>query len=326
MTQFAPMPAARVIDELARRRWLIVSGKGGAGRSTVSALLGAELAARGRRVLVATTGHDDRLAWMLGEDGLREEATEVSPGLWIQRVVPHVCIREYAGMILKTKRLASLVFGNRVVRRMMDAVPGLDDFAILGKVWHEATRGGDYDTVIFDGPASGHLRLVLGVPRAIVESVARGPLVDEALRMVQSLRDPATTGAVLVGLPEQWPLTELDELSEALRVDVGVDVAALVVNKHWPADLPDLGAPPPDASASVLGLIETIRELRRRGHAHAAEVDAWLSTLELGPDRRGRPMFVLPAIGSGFDADALSRVREQIRNGTAMQPRGESVR
>src|SRR5512147_2710176 len=84
-----------VLSDLERRRLLIVSGKGGVGRTTVAALLGFALASKGRKVLVATTGHDDRLAWMLGGERLGDVPVEVAPGLEIQRLVPATCVEEY---------------------------------------------------------------------------------------------------------------------------------------------------------------------------------------------------------------------------------------
>lgn len=223
---------ADVFDALARRRLLIVSGKGGVGRTSVAALLGLALAARGKRTLVATTGHDDRLAWMLcGSDAtLPDTPQEVSPNLHVQRLVPQVALREYGALVLKSQMLSTAVFDNRVVRRLLKSLPGLDDFTILGKVWHEAVRARSYDVVIFDGPATGHLRLNLGVPRAILKTIPAGPLVSEARLMQDALENDSLVTSVLVGLPETWPLTELGELGAALRREVGISVGALVVN------------------------------------------------------------------------------------------------
>ena len=259
-----------VLKELGRRRLLIVSGKGGVGRTTVAALLGSALAFEGRKVLVATTGHDDRLAWMLGGERLLDVPVEVAPGLEIQRLVPETCVEEYGALMTHSQRLSHAVFGNKVVRRLLRAIPGLDDFAILGKVWHEAVRARSYDTIVFDGPASGHLRLVLGVPQAILETVNDGPLTDEATAMRDSLQDDAICAAVLVGLPEPWPLTELGELSTALRREIGMGAGTLVVNKLWPL-LPSLGSVMDPQVARMLGTVDAIgrrgreqRQVRRR--------------------------------------------------------------
>ncbi|MFV8750142.1 ArsA-related P-loop ATPase [Nannocystaceae bacterium ST9] len=273
-----PRPPAELFEQLGARRLLIVSGKGGVGRTTVAALLGMALAARGRRVLIATTGHDDRLAWMLGGERLPDVPVEVAPGLSIQRLVPATCAEEYGALVTHSHRLSHAVFGNKVVRRLLRAIPGFDDFAVLGKVWHEAVRARSHDVVVFDGPASGHLRLVLGVPRAIVETVAEGPLAREAAAISAALGDAAISQAVLVGLPEIWPLTELAELAEALRVEVGLSVGARVVNKLWPREFVSLEPPASelDEDGSLARMFAAVARVGQRGDDQAQVVADWL--------------------------------------------------
>lgn len=274
----------QLLAKLEQRRLLIVSGKGGVGRTTVAALLGSALASRGRKVLVATTGHDDRLAWMLGGEQLRDCPTEVAPGLDIQRLVPATCVEEYGVLITGSETLSHAVFGNKAVRRLLRALPGLDDFAILGKIWHEAVRARSYDTIVFDGPASGHLRLVLGVPQALLDTISDGPLLNEARAMRDSLQDPTLTESVLVGLPEPWPLTELGELATSLRRELGMGAGTLVVNKMWPG-LPSLGSRGPVASASVQGMLEVLGDMAARGREQAQVVRDWVEQREgLGED------------------------------------------
>jgi anion-transporting ArsA/GET3 family ATPase len=233
-----------VFDALAARQLLIVSGKGGVGRTTVAALLGLALARRGRKVLVATVGLDDRLAWMLGQPALRETPVPAAPNLHIQRVVPQRCIREYGALILHNQRIADAVFDNAPMRRLLRTIPGLDDFAILGKVWHESVRAHTYDAIIFDGPATGHLRYTLGIPQAILRTLSVGPLPREARLMQDSLEDNTRVQAVLVGLPDRWPLSELGEMASALREELHVNIGAVVVNGLWP-ELPALADTPP---------------------------------------------------------------------------------
>lgn len=269
----AERTAAGVFDELARRTFVVVSGKGGVGRTTVAAMCGLALADRGRRVLVATTGLDDRLAWMLGTPTLSEQPTLVEGGLWVQRLSAPACIREYGALVLRSSRLSTAVFDNRVVSRLMRAIPGLDDFSLVGKAWHDAFRGGNYDTVVFDGPATGHLLYTLGVPRAIRQAIAPGPLTREAELMCGHLEDRARTTAVLVGLPERWPLTELDELSVALGEQVGIGVSAVVVNGLWPADaaLPVLA----DDGSGAAAVCDAVTRAFATGQRHQRELQAW---------------------------------------------------
>lgn len=269
--------ARPVFEALASRRFVVVSGKGGVGRTTVAAMIGRELATRGAKVLVATTGHDDRLAWMMGASTLTDRPVRAPSGVFVQRLFAPTCIREYGALVMRSARVSSLVFDNRVVAKLMRAIPGLDDFSLVGKAWHEAFRGGEYDVVVFDGPATGHLLYTLGVPRAILSTIAPGPLTREAELMQKHLTDPAQSCAVLVGLPERWPLTELDELAGALGRDVGIGVAGVFVNGMWPAQAPavtTVGDP------AVAALIERARRVTDVGERQRDELEQWRASTQ----------------------------------------------
>lgn len=293
-----------LFEALGVRRLLIVSGKGGVGRTTVAALLGSALAARGRRVLVATTGHDDRLAWMLGGERLEDVAIEVAPRLSIQRLDPATCVEEYGALITRSQRLSHAVFGNKAVRRLLRAIPGLDDFAVLGKVWHEAVRARSFDTILFDGPASGHLRLVLGVPQAILETVSEGPIVREAAAMRDALQDASVTAAVLVGLPEPWPLTEMGELADALRDEIGLGIGALVVDKLWPS-LPPL--PAIDRRHPAAAMLRVVNDVGERGREQREVLRAWLD------ERAGSPNPLLTIPWWPWGLEEPERMQELLR-------------
>ena len=288
-----------VFDALATRQLLIVSGKGGVGRTTVAALLGLALARRGRRVLVATVGQDDRLAWMLGLPALADTPVAAARGLYVQRVVPHVAIREYGALMLHSERVANAVFDNGPMRSLLRTIPGLDDFAILGKVWHDAIRAHSFDAIVFDGPATGHLRYTLGIPQAILRTLTVGPLPREAQLMQDSLEDPRLTQAVLVGLPDRWPLTELGEMAAALREELHVGIGAVVVNGLWPAGLSDLNPVDDPASARVLAATTVVA---RQAQRQRESVAAWLaSESSLASARRPAPPVVtLPWRFQGF--------------------------
>ncbi|MCA9689066.1 MAG: ArsA family ATPase [Nannocystaceae bacterium] len=308
--------ASAVVDDLAKRALLIVSGKGGVGRTAVSALLGLELARRGRKVLVATVGHDDRLAWMLGQQTLADTAVEIAPRLHVQRVVPHVCVREYGSMMMRSERISRAVFDNKLMRRVMGALPGLDDYAILGKLWHVACRAREYDCVVYDGPATGHLRYNLQVPSAILETVPRGPLIKDAKAMHEALIDPRRVAAVLVGLPARWPLTELGELATSLREELHVSIGALIVNGLWPINVPLLPEPPRDDPDGALerffAITNTIAAQARRQETN---VSAWLAE-EQRLGRATPPVIELPWRWAGIAGLAdLQALADALREG-----------
>lgn len=300
-------------EHLASRRLLVVSGKGGVGRSTVALLVAQGLAARGKKVLLATTAKDDRLASLCGLAALDESPQSPSPGLSLLRLTPSRCVRDYAEMVLWSRRFARAIFENKVVRRLLAAIPGMEDFAVLGKVWHEATRAHTYDHVVFDGPASGHLRTTLRAPASIAETLSSGPLAKEAKSMLQSLQDPTQVGLVLVALPQAWPLTELSELVSALQNSPGVPSAALVVNQRWSFSCGELfgtGGDEP-VNPNLAACLAAVKSVSDRAKADAEAIASWRASLQ--DPLRSLPLLELPYLASGLDGpSAIEQLRAQM--------------
>jgi anion-transporting ArsA/GET3 family ATPase len=223
-------------------------------------------------------------------------------------------------MVVRSERVSAAVFDNRVVRRLLQAIPGLDDFAVFGKAWHEAARGGSYDTVVFDGPATGHLLYTLGVPQAILRAIPAGPLTREAELIVGTLRDPERTEAVLVGLPEQWPLTELGELGASLRQQRGIAIETMVINGMWPAGVPILGPPAAalDPEGVVSPVLATAGTIGRTGRRHRQTVQQWCSS-EAAKGCGVRSVLTLPWRWEGLcELGGLERMLAELEGGAVI--------
>jgi anion-transporting ArsA/GET3 family ATPase len=217
------------------RRFLIVTGKGGVGKTTVSAAHALSLASRGKRVLVAMCNAKERLSAMLGCDLIGSEVMQAAPNVWAVNMTPDRALEEYGSLALKSKTLYTLLFDNKYVRTFFRAVPGMQEWALLGKAWwHTTETAADgsrkYDVVILDAPATGHGLDMLRVPKVIVDIVPPGLLRRDAERAWAMFRDPEASGVVLVTLPEEMPTTETLELAHALKDELGLPIAQVVVN------------------------------------------------------------------------------------------------
>jgi anion-transporting ArsA/GET3 family ATPase len=221
------------------KRLILVVGKGGVGRSTVAAAIALECARRGRNTLLYESNANDRLAALLapGRPAVGSDIASLGDRLSAVNTNPQAAMAEYGLMILRFKSVYEMVFENRVTKAFLRAVPGLDDYAILGKCWYhviEEKRGRPvWDTVIFDMPASGHAASMLRVPNVIVETVPEGPLTRDARSVLALLRDPARTAAVLVTLAEEMPVNEACELESKL-VAMGIVPQRAVANQMYP--------------------------------------------------------------------------------------------
>jgi anion-transporting ArsA/GET3 family ATPase len=224
------VPGLALLD----RRLLVVTGKGGVGKSTISAALALLAAERGKRVLVCEVNAQERVAPLLGGPASGSEIREVLPGLFTVNVLPRDAMREYGLMTLKFRTIYDAVFENRVVRYFLKAVPSLAELVMLGKILHEVRledRGRPrWDLVVLDAPATGHAVQLLRVPGALLDTVPPGPLRRDAAWMQALLVDPATTALSIVTLPEEMPVNEAIELDAAVRGILGMPRGALVVN------------------------------------------------------------------------------------------------
>ena len=220
------------------KRLIVVGGKGGVGRTTVAAALAVAAARRGKRVLLAQTRSKERLSTLLDGPPVTTAIVRVRPNLWAVNIFPEAALHEYGLMVLRSELLYRALFENRVSRAFIRAIPGVDDYSLLGKVWYHTTeleRGRPrYDLVILDGPATGHVVTLLQIPKAIVAAVPDGPLTATARACIELLKDPVRTAAVLVTLAEEMPVNETIELAARLRDSVGVTVGPVIVNQLYP--------------------------------------------------------------------------------------------
>jgi len=216
------------------RRFLFVTGKGGVGKTTVAASLARGASRAGRRVLLATT---DPLPHAEHLPGARFGA---APAAYAERfftvlLEPEAALKEYGQLLIKPRLARQALFENRYTQGFLAAVPGLPEWAVLGKAWYHTTEnvGGEprFDSVIFDAPATGHGFEMLRLPRVITEVAPMGLLRRDAELAWELLSDPARSAIVIVTLPEELPTNETMLLCERIRGELGLPIAVVVQNR-----------------------------------------------------------------------------------------------
>ncbi len=203
-------------------RIVVVTGKGGVGKTTVCAALGMLAVRRGLRAVITETSGAQAIPGLFGKQSLGYQPLELIPGLDTLSITPLEAIEDYVVQQIKVRRLYELVFRNRVMSPFVDAVPGLHDAVQLGKVWDCAVQARDaagkprWDLVIVDAPATGHGLTMLDSPRSMMELTRSGPMYRGNEKVEAVLGDPAQTRIVLVCLPEEMPVAETLDLNERL--------------------------------------------------------------------------------------------------------------
>lgn len=325
------------LDKLLARRVLVVTGKGGTGKTSVAAALAVVAARRGIDTVLVETGEAAGLRELVDDPRTRlgpgdgREPVPMRPHLYFLRIDPATALREYLELQLRLRALVGLLVNNPGFQSLLAAAPGWRELITLGKLWH-LTRpaagdggAGRFRLLVVDAPATGHGLSFLSIPAVVVDAVRAGPLRRQANDVWQLFTDPARTLVVPVTLPEELPVRETLEL-RARILELGLATGPTIANGLEPLPLPPgLGLPdrdtlldaleglcdPPSPLAAPTALSAALRHAGRRADTQRA----FLTTLEAG---LGAPALPLPYLTEGVAGPAqVARLADALeRSGT----------
>ncbi|MFP5486943.1 MAG: ArsA family ATPase, partial [Acidimicrobiia bacterium] len=254
--------SSNVSSLLTASRLVIVAGKGGVGKTTVTAVLARAAADLGHRVLVVEL------------DGKRA-LEHLVPGVEVRHISAAAALEEYL-LDHGFKRIAKRLASTGVIDVVGTAAPGIDDLVVLGTI-KQLERSGEWDLIGVDGPAAGHAITFLTSAAGLLDAVGGGPVHDQARDVVAMLSDPRRCRVVLVTLPETTPVNELVETAGTIVDRVDVQLGPIVV------DQVDLAPPLPDPATVSFGRakvqVDDARAAAEFRRARRAVQDAELARL-----------------------------------------------
>jgi anion-transporting ArsA/GET3 family ATPase len=318
----AERKARAALDEvLTSRQMVFVTGKGGVGKSVVSAMLALRARSLGLRPVLFECDAPARLSLLPDGKAVKDEISEVAPGILGINQRSDEAIRDYAASTLPSKTVVDLLFENRVARTFLRAAPSVAEMALIGRIALVAEQYGADGPVIVDLHATGHAISLLRAPAGIMRVLqkSKGVLWERARHIEQMLQDKARTAFVTVAVPEELPVTELLELHHTLDT-FGAPIGPVILNGF-------VAAPTTISTAALTALLASkktgqaardLRFLRAQAERCTREKRRLVDGLVA---QHGEALVVtLPARADNSDERLAPRLLEALQRPVTVQP------
>ena len=296
------------------RQVLIVLGKGGVGRTTVSAALAIRRANAGGRALVLEYDANGGVASIFGRTPSLD-AAEVAPGVFALILDGVHQLGEYLGTVIPSRVIRKTVIGSRIFRYFVEAAPGLRELIMVGKPVHELERrpssAPQWDLIVMDAPASGHALELLKMPFVADQTFGASVVGREARNVARLLSDRERCGVVIVTSPEPFAVRETLETHAALA-EAGLEVAALVFNRvHAPGftarDANEMARTP--ALRALAPHLDRVADL---AHADLARAAAERRAIALVARRTGAAIITVPDLPARPGAEIVRSIADYL--------------
>lgn len=230
------------MKELLPLRAVLVTGKGGVGKTTVAASIARYFAASGKRVLAAEisdgSGDEDTtsaLAAALGAETITDQPREIAPKLFLGAISATSGHTKFLRDVLPMKVLADAAMKSGAIRRFLSAAPTFPEMGVLYRLLdleRQKEKDGSftYDTIVCDLPATGHALALAQIPESLLRVISSGPIATAVKEGLEFLLDPEQVGCVIVTLPETLPVSEAIELARGVR-EHKIPFARVIVNR-----------------------------------------------------------------------------------------------
>lgn len=223
-----------LFEKLLNKKLLLVSGKGGVGKTSIVAAMGLEAARLGKKVLLVESTSEDQLGPLFGLGTVGHSVKQVQDNIYVTNLDSELNFRDFIILHLGFAGLFEKIFTKNIVRSFIRMIPGIAEITLLGRLYYycELEKKHNFDLVILDGYASGHFLSLLSTPDAILQSGFVGPIIEETQRVRDYLHDTNKSGMILVNTPEPLVLNESLDFIDRLSALASMELSAIVFNRY----------------------------------------------------------------------------------------------
>jgi Anion-transporting ATPase len=309
------------MPSLLERDLIVVTGKGGVGKTTIAAALGLLGARRGLRTIVVEVGDQRRLPVLLGAESEPEHGVEVDlgDGLFSLTIDPDRVLKRWLAKL--GGRVSARVIGSSsTFQYFVAAAPGAREMLSLVELWElgrpqRGRAGGHYDLVILDAPATGHALAMLRSPRTFTTIARVGPVAAQAKRVRELLEDPARSAYLAVALGTELAVTETLALQDGLREELDRELDGTLVNCVLPRRFDDQQLAQIEAASVGAGggLARNAALAARASHEHGRTQQSQIARLRRrrAGTESASPVLSVPFIfRAQLDLDAVEQIAD----------------
>jgi len=236
-----------LIPKNGNKRTIFFAGKGGVGKTSVSAATALWVSKQGYKTLLLTTDPASHLSQIF-EQEISDQPTVINSedNLWAARIDAEKATEEYKESILVEARQKYDEQRIKAIEEELNS-PCTEEMATFGKFIDFATRK-DFEVIVFDTAPTGHTLRLLEMPidwskqieiktfTSTGETSADKATKSRFREVIDLLRDPDQTTFSFVMYPESTPIEEASRAMAELAT-IGVSTSLVVANLILPSDI-----------------------------------------------------------------------------------------